>query len=46
MLFKKEIKKANAEIGNNIHVIHRFFEYGNEVAEKQIVEFLTHQVYG
>lgn len=46
MLFKKEIKKAKAELGSNIHVIHRFFEYGNEHAEKKILEFLTHQVYG
>ena len=46
MLFKKEIKKAKADIGNNIHVIHRFFENGNEHAEKKITEFLTHQVYG
>jgi len=46
MLFKKEIKRAPAEIGNKIHVIHRFFEYGNEHAEKKITTFMTHQIYG
>lgn len=46
MLFKKEIKKAQADLGTNIHVIHRFFEYGNEHAEKKLKEYLTHQVYG
>ena len=45
MLFKKEIKKAKAEIENNIHVIHRYFEYGNEQSEKKIKEFLVHQIY-
>lgn len=45
MLFKKEIKKAVSEIENNIHVIHRYFEYGNEQSDKKIKEFLVHQVY-
>jgi hypothetical protein len=46
LLFKKEIKRAKAEIGSQIHIIHRFFEFGNEHSEKKLTYFLTHQVYG
>jgi len=46
VLFKKEIKEANAELDTNLLVIHRFFELNNKNSEKKIKEFLTNQVYG
>jgi len=46
VLFKKEIKEAEAELDTNLLVIHRFFELNNKNTEKKIKEFLTNQVYG
>lgn len=46
IIFKKEIKEAQAELDNNILVIHRFFEYGKKDSQQKIKEFLTHQIYG
>lgn len=46
ILFKKEIKEAQAELDTNLLVIHRFFESNNRNTEKKIKEFLVHQVYG
>lgn len=46
VLFKKEIKEAEAELDTNLLVIHRFFELNNKQSEKKIKEFLTNQVYG
>ena len=41
VLFKKEIKEAEAELDTNLLVIHRFFELNNKQSEKKIKEFLT-----
>lgn len=41
ILFKKEIKEAEAEPDTNLLVIHRFFELNNKNSEKKIKEFLT-----
>jgi len=41
VLFKKEIKEAQAELDTNLLVIHRFFEPNNKQSEKKIKEFLT-----
>ena len=46
VLFKKEIKEAQADLDTNLLVIHRFFELNNKQSEKKIKEFLTNQVYG
>ena len=46
ILFKKEIKEAEADPDTNLLVIHRFFELNNKNTEKKIKEFLTNQVYG
>jgi hypothetical protein len=46
VLFKKEIQETEAEIDNNLLVIHRFFELNNKGSQEKLKEFLTHQVYG
>ena len=46
VLYKKEIKEAEAELDTNLLVIHRFFEANNKNSEKKIKEFLVNQVYG
>ena len=46
ILFKKEIKEAEAELDNNILVIHRFFDPNNKNSEAKIKEFLINKVYG
>lgn len=45
VVFKKEIKEAEADIDTNLLSIHRFYEYNNPGSKKNIEEFLTHQVY-
>mmetsp|Transcript_7273 Transcript_7273/g.6793 ORF Transcript_7273/g.6793 Transcript_7273/m.6793 type:complete len:125 (-) Transcript_7273:155-529(-) len=45
MMFKKEIKEAEADIGTDLMSIHRFYEYNNPKSKKTIKEFLTHKVY-
>lgn len=46
MLFLKEIKRAEAKIGTNMHAIHRYFIAGQEHNDTPINNFTTHQVYG
>jgi hypothetical protein len=46
ILFKKEIKEAEAELDTNILVIHRFFDPNNRDSETKIKEFLVNKVYG
>ena len=46
ILFKKEIKEAEAELDNNLLVIHRFFDPNNRNSEAKIKEFLVNKVYG
>ena len=46
ILFKKEIKEAEADLDTNILVIHRFFEANNQDSNKKITEFIVNQVYG
>lgn len=46
VLFKKEIKEAEADLDTILLVIHRFFELDNKNSEKKIKEFLTNQIYG
>jgi hypothetical protein len=46
IVFKKEIKETEADLNNNILVIHRFFEEGKKGTEERVKEYLTHQVYG
>jgi len=46
MIFKKDTRKAPAEIGHTLNVFHKFFEYGKEEDEKKISEFLIHKIYG
>jgi hypothetical protein len=45
VVFKKEIKEAEADIDTNLLSIHRFYEYNNPESKKKLKEFLTHQVY-
>ena len=45
MVFKKEIKETEAELGTDLMSIHRFYEYNNPKSKKTIKEFLTHKVY-
>ena len=45
VVFKKEIKEAEAEIDTNLLSIHRFYEFNNSGSKKKLKEFITHQVY-
>ncbi|MCS6760193.1 MAG: hypothetical protein MO852_15620, partial [Candidatus Devosia euplotis] len=45
VVFKKEIKEAQADIDTNLLSIHRFYEYNNSNSKKKLKEFLTHQIY-
>jgi hypothetical protein len=46
VIFKKEIRESQAELEDNLLVIHRFFEYNNQLSDTKIKEFLTNSVYG
>ena len=46
IIFKKEIRESEAELEDNLLVIHRFFEYNNQLSDTKIKEFLTNSVYG
>lgn len=46
ILFKKEIKEAEAELDTNLLAIHRFFDPNNRDSETKIKEFLVNKVYG
>jgi hypothetical protein len=45
IVFKKEIKEAEADIDTNLLSIHRFYEYNNSKSKKKLKEFLTHKIY-
>lgn len=46
IIFKKDIKEAEADLDTNLLVIHRFFEANNANSSKKITEFIANQVYG
>ena len=46
MLFRKEVKEATQKFGNELLVIHRFFDCQNPNSEQEIKEFLVDEVYG
>ena len=45
VVFKKEIKEAEADLDTNLLSIHRFYEYSNRQSKKKLKEFLTHKIY-
>ena len=45
VVFKKEIKEAQADLDTNLLSIHRFYEYNNRQSKKKLKEFLTHKIY-
>ena len=45
IVFKKEIKEAEADLDTNLLSIHRFYEYNNPASKKKLKEFLTHKIY-
>lgn len=45
-MFKKEVRETQADLSENLLVIHWLFDYNNQLAETKIKEFLTNSVYG